>query len=281
MEMEKFCLKWNEFESNVRESFKALRYEGRLFDVTLATDDGSCIQAHKMILSAGSHFFADIFLKSNHTDILIYLKGISSAELEHVTDFLYNGEVFVSHEELPKFFVTAQELRIKGLEGNLNGTEQNVSEKQMPSYEDRKYFEEEIAVENVEIFRPKSGIVSSEKLTESFDTNEYTLDEVHEEDTANNTNIDLQIEQMMERVEGLWKCTVCGQTSSYKSHIKEHAERHLNGVSHGCHICRKIFSARDNLRVHISQTHSKVLSCNVCGKSGMNKRAYRDHRKTH
>ena len=43
-----------------------LRNDHRLFDVTLATDDGQHIQAHKLILSAGSSFFSDIFLKSNH-----------------------------------------------------------------------------------------------------------------------------------------------------------------------------------------------------------------------
>ena len=35
--MEKFCLKRNEFETNIRESFRNLRKEERLFDVTLAT----------------------------------------------------------------------------------------------------------------------------------------------------------------------------------------------------------------------------------------------------
>jgi hypothetical protein len=45
--MDKFCLKRNEFEANIRESFKTLREEQRFFDVTLATEDGQQIQAHK------------------------------------------------------------------------------------------------------------------------------------------------------------------------------------------------------------------------------------------
>jgi hypothetical protein len=44
--MEKYCLKWNEFEGNIRQSFGKLREEERLFDVTLATDDGQHIQDH-------------------------------------------------------------------------------------------------------------------------------------------------------------------------------------------------------------------------------------------
>jgi hypothetical protein len=60
---ETFCLKWNEFETNIRESFRELREDRNYFDVTLATDDGQQIQAHKIILSAGSKFFNEI-LKS-------------------------------------------------------------------------------------------------------------------------------------------------------------------------------------------------------------------------
>ena len=68
--MEKYCLQWNEFELNIRDSFRKLREEKRLFDVTLATDDGQHIKAHEMILAAGSNFFGDIFMKSDHTNIL-------------------------------------------------------------------------------------------------------------------------------------------------------------------------------------------------------------------
>ena len=73
--MEKFCLNWNGYDVNIRDSLKKLRDDQRLFDVTLATDDGQHIQAHKIILSAGSHFFSDIFLKSNHTNMLIISEG--------------------------------------------------------------------------------------------------------------------------------------------------------------------------------------------------------------
>ena len=100
MVSEKFCLKWNEFEENIRNSFKSFRSEGKLFDVTLATDDGHQIQAHKVILSAGSDFFRNIFSKCIQSSMLVYLKGISRTDLENVTNFLYNGETFVTQEEL-------------------------------------------------------------------------------------------------------------------------------------------------------------------------------------
>ena len=71
-------MKWNEFDTNIRGYLRILREDQRLFDVTLVTDDGQHIQAHKIILSAGSNFFSDIFVKSNHSNMLVYLKGITS-----------------------------------------------------------------------------------------------------------------------------------------------------------------------------------------------------------
>ena len=66
-------MKWNEFDTNIRDYFRKIREDQRLFDVTLVTDDGQHIQAHKIILSAGSKFFSDIFLKSNYTNMLVGL----------------------------------------------------------------------------------------------------------------------------------------------------------------------------------------------------------------
>merc|ERR1719370_2521165 len=119
MDMDKFCLNWNGYDANIRDSLRKLREGQKLFDVTLVTDDGLHIQAHKIILSAGSNFFSDIFMKSNQANMLIYLKGINSVHLEHILDFIYNGEASVGQEELKQFLDTGKELQVKGFEAFL------------------------------------------------------------------------------------------------------------------------------------------------------------------
>ena len=44
-----FCLKWNDYASNISVAFRDLRRQNDFFDVTLLTKDGS-VQAHKVIL---------------------------------------------------------------------------------------------------------------------------------------------------------------------------------------------------------------------------------------
>jgi len=124
MGSEKFCLRWNDFETNISSSFRELRDDKDFFDVTLACDDEQ-IQAHKVILSACSPFFRNILRRNVHPNPLLYLKGVKYADIQAVLNFMYHGEVNVAQEELNSFLAVAEDLRVKGLT-------QNQSESQKP-----------------------------------------------------------------------------------------------------------------------------------------------------
>jgi hypothetical protein len=129
MASEKFCLKWNDFESNISVAFRDLRDDAELFDVTLAccdnTGDGQkYIQAHKVILSACSPFFRNLLRRplpngsgTSGTPV-IYLRGISHADMESVLSFMYHGEVNVAQDQLNSFLAVAEDLKVKGLTQN-------------------------------------------------------------------------------------------------------------------------------------------------------------------
>ena len=97
---EKFSLKWNDFHSNVSKSFSLFRNEEYLHDVTLVSDDHSKVSAHKLVLSACSDYFRDIFKNNTHSHPLLCLDGISSDDLKNIMDYIYNGEVEIYQENL-------------------------------------------------------------------------------------------------------------------------------------------------------------------------------------
>ena len=72
---EKLCLQWNDFKENVNSAFGSLRNDKEFTNVTLASEDGQEIEAHKVILAASSPFFERMLQKSKHPHPLIYLKG--------------------------------------------------------------------------------------------------------------------------------------------------------------------------------------------------------------
>ena len=120
MSNEKFCLRWNDFESNISSAFRELREDKDFFDVTLACEDEQ-LQAHKVILSACSPFFRTVLRRNRHEHPLLYLKGVKYADLVSVLNFMYHGEVNVAQEELNSFLAIAEELKVKGLTQNNGG----------------------------------------------------------------------------------------------------------------------------------------------------------------
>jgi len=122
MSSEKFCLRWNDFESNISVAFRELRDDKDFFDVTLACDDEQ-ISAHKVILSACSPFFRNILRRNPHQHPLLYLKGVKYTDLQSVLNFMYHGEVNVAQEELNSFLAVAEDLRVKGLTQNQGGSQ--------------------------------------------------------------------------------------------------------------------------------------------------------------
>jgi len=125
MGSEKFCLRWNDFESNISLAFRELRDDKDFFDVTIACEDEQ-INAHKVILSACSPFFRDILRRNPHQHPLLYLKGIKLLDLQSVLSFMYHGEVSVAQEELNTFLAVAEDLKVKGLTQGKSGSDTKV-----------------------------------------------------------------------------------------------------------------------------------------------------------
>jgi len=114
MNSEKFCLRWNDFETNISDAFRDLRNEKDFMDVTLVCEDEQ-IQAHKVILSACSSFFRYMLRRTSHQHPLVYLKGVKFMDLQAILNFMYHGEVSVAQGDLNSFLAVAEDLRVKGL----------------------------------------------------------------------------------------------------------------------------------------------------------------------
>ena len=120
---EKFCLKWNDYQTNWNRSLSELRNDNDLADVTLISDDKVKFSAHKVLLSSCSNMFKFILKSNTHTNPLLFLGGVSSVNLGFILDYIYYGEVKIYQEQLDNFLESAQKLEIEGLLGNSEDTE--------------------------------------------------------------------------------------------------------------------------------------------------------------
>lgn len=90
-----------------------------LVDVTLAVE-GKFLKAHKMVLSVCSPYFKELFKSNPCQHPIVFMKDVSYVAISDLLQFMYQGEVQVSQDNLTTFIKTAEALQIKGLTGDGN-----------------------------------------------------------------------------------------------------------------------------------------------------------------
>ena len=115
-----FCLKWNDFHTSVTSSFAELREESDLLDATVVCE-GQTVRAHKLVLSACSGVFRQLFRSSsaaligNDHQPVILLWDVKADDLRLLFNFMYEGQVNVAQERLSTFLALAERLQVRGL----------------------------------------------------------------------------------------------------------------------------------------------------------------------
>ena len=249
---EKFCLKWNDFDSNVSKSFGLLRNENYLHDVTLVCDDNSQVSAHKLVLSACSEFFKTIFMNNKSPNPLLCLEGISARELQDILDYMYNGEAYIYQEGLDKFLLIAQGFKIMGLL-------QNNESGKIIEHTTHQEYTSEAGLTDLEKNEEKNNPISD------YDKTKWQVQRSN--DTVISLNVDdvksitQHADELIETLsDGSLKCTNCGKLAikgspNIRQNMRTHAETHLDGLSFDCMLCAKTLGSRHSLRLHVSRKH--------------------------
>ncbi|XP_031630430.1 protein bric-a-brac 1-like [Contarinia nasturtii] len=111
---QQYCLRWNNYTSNLTNVFDQLLHNESFVDVTLACD-GKSIKAHKMVLSACSPYFQSLFFENPCQHPIVILRDVKWAELKSVVEFMYKGEINLAHDEIGPLLNVAEMLKIRGL----------------------------------------------------------------------------------------------------------------------------------------------------------------------
>ena len=247
---EKFCLKWNDFNSNASRAFALLRGEDFLRDVTLVGDDNSQVAAHKLVLSACSEYFKNIFKNNKHSHPLLCLEGVTSKEIKNILDYIYNGEVNIYQEELDRFLTVAQRFKLEGLLGKEN--EEEESSEEIIGNNQTFSPSKEQSPHNVKPEQPDNFDTYSEL---AIPTENNAVKFVMSEEEKN--NLVETIDQHLERIDdGSWRCKICGKSTKTRQLVQYHVEaKHLEGLSLPCNLCGKTFRSRNSFFKHKSVYH--------------------------
>lgn len=83
-----FSLRWNDYNRHISLAFDSLRSQEDLVDVTLSCE-GRKIRAHKILLSACSSYFRDIFKENPCQHPVIIFKNVKFDDLTAIIEFMY------------------------------------------------------------------------------------------------------------------------------------------------------------------------------------------------
>ncbi|XP_065335049.1 protein tramtrack, beta isoform-like isoform X3 [Cloeon dipterum] len=135
MASQQYSLRWNNYVRHMTSAFESLRSDKDLIDVTLSCE-GKKIPAHKMLLSACSSYFKDLFKENPCQHPVIIFRNVTHDDLMALVDFMYNGEVNVEQEQLASFLHTAELLQVQGLT-NSNKDSETKTKKTAKQQDDR------------------------------------------------------------------------------------------------------------------------------------------------
>jgi len=114
MEIDEFCLRWNNHHSVLISVLNSLLQKELLVDVTLAAE-GQYIEVHRIVLCACSKYFEELLSSHKKKQSIIFLSNVTITDLKALVEYMYSGEVNVTQEQLPRFLAAAEILKIKGL----------------------------------------------------------------------------------------------------------------------------------------------------------------------
>ena len=260
---EKFNLKWNDFESNISKSFSNLRTETQLFDVTLIGQDQKKVSAHRLVLTACSDFFKNIFYSNTHSHPMLYLDGVDSSDIQLMLDYIYHGEVQIHQEHLDGFLDGAKKFKIKGImpPSRVENSKDVKREKQVEGVED--VIQEQTLIPWNRCSGSGNCPENCQIVPKNVKNNSFTLKPKKERAPRiikdfSHMNVDIQqvYRKLILKEDGIFKCIVCEKTMGHKASMERHVEIHVTGLSYDCKHCGETLRTRDALKNHIRKHKS-------------------------
>ncbi|XP_068621406.1 protein abrupt-like [Battus philenor] len=283
-----FSLRWNNYVSHVTEAFNELRFSNDLVDVTLCCDGGK-IRAHKMLLSACSNYFKQIFKENPCQHPVIIFRNVKFDDLNAIINFMYHGEVNIFQEQLESFLITAELLEVKGLTDNveeetsktqimfIDNTSLDLSSKSSRINDDLKPIstDEPINLATIQTNRdehiPEASQSSVQKnLNDISSETQFPKEKVSSEDTSvairgnSLPNEEMQVDMQPTSAEDLseknsdsdlakFRCQLCPKGFKHPTSLTLHKDSHAGKTQ--CPVCHRSFSRSYDMRSHLQRIH--------------------------
>ena len=273
---EVLTLSCDNFDRKCPKAFRELWLDQKLSDVTLATEDGGQIAAHKVILSTSSPLFKRLLQRNPNSHPLLYLMGIQLIEVEQLLSYIYLGKCDLTQAQLPAFMAAGKLLEIDGLDLGDKEFESEAAYKQKEEhlglFVQNHSPEDKFSALDANDTRNMEGgtqnlIVGLEESSHDSSKDEHVA--VTEECTdmsMANVKTEIAVETHNLKVDGnKGQCQFCDYRPANRRHLNQHVRNVHQGLKYECMHCDYKTGDKSNLKKHIEKTHMGITySCSIC-----------------
>ena len=224
---------WHTFTDHLKELLCHMKTDDTFADVTLVSDDGREVRAHKVVLGACSPMIKELLTKKDTN--IIDLNGIAMEEINSILQFIYLGEVAICEGRMKEFFYAAQKLKIKELSK-----------------------EAKMQVES----KNKTNTQSTDNIQSKNEVAMYVSNQCDKQSKSSQSSLTRNIQK---KPEGLkYPCNQCDYQATYSIYdLKKHIKSIHEGVKYACNQCDQQFKTQSNRARHIQSVHKGVkYDCN-------------------
>ena len=272
-----FDVVWSSYSDHVTSMLQDIIASNEFTDVTLVCTDKVKIQAHKIILSAGSQFFNNILKDAGELKPIIYLKGIHSSEMKNLLEFIYTGETSFAQHLTNSFLSAANELEIKAFSNDslsseiesVKGTDSqsNIDQEDKDTEDNKTQSQDLIPCDEPQNY-PAAKNKDDMSIIAMIDTDEVVFGSIDDVDQLKGSV------QASKNKEDMGKGDMSVKTIDTDEEILGSIgddDLQLGNMSEtgsliNCLQCEKEFFDISALKLHISISHNDVKNmCELCG----------------
>ena len=228
---------WHSYSDHLKELMHHMKTDDTFTDVTLVSDDGRKVRAHKVVLGASSPIIKDMMTREDKS--IVDLKGIAMEEIDSILQFIYLGEATLQPERMEVFLDAAQKLKVKELckESEMEFEKINTLN-----------FEHEQIKKNVVMYQANHQSSLTTPMQSVHKGVRYACNQCDQQFTQQRS-LKRHIQTIHEGVK--YTCNQCDYQSVQNSNLTTHIQSVHEGVKYACNQCDYQATRPDYLTQHI------------------------------
>ena len=175
--------------------------------------------------------------------------------MQFILDYMYRGEVSIYQDQLDVFLSMAQTMNVAGLIGNQEQSDDDgltpIKTTKSGTLSEKPLFPKPKQVFNIKTPLPETPQQNVEETLNELQLSTALSKTSETFPLADMSEIDSKLEELTDRINGVWTCKSCGKTAKRKLHLHWHIESHFGDLSLPCGHCDRTFRSKRSFEQHM------------------------------